>query len=182
VGDVTVITPSLPERSALLRESCRSVAAQTLPPVVHLIGVDYGRRGPATIRQELLTAVGTEWVAFLDDDDVLDPNHLATLMAHADGFDVVGSYCRFDGPPIPAKFCNRAYDRDVLRRHNIMPITFLARAAAIMDADGFRPEDRYEDWSMLNRMADNGCSFNVVPWITWTYRTATPHRRTHEAA
>ena len=175
---ITVVTPSLPERGTLLAQACRSVAAQTHPPTAHLVGVDLGRRGPAVIRQELLRAVGTEWVAFLDDDDVLHPDHLETLVAHSDGFDVTGSHCEFDGPPIPPKFLNRPFDRETLRAHNVMPITFLARTAAIAAADGFRTEDRYEDWSLLNRMADNGCQFNVVPKVTWTYRTSTPKRRT----
>lgn len=175
--DVTVITPSLPERLPLLVEAMASVAAQSLRPVTHLVEVDLAKRGPAAVRNELLAASTTEWVAFLDDDDLLDPNHLEVLARYSDGSDVVASHCRFDGPPLPPKFCNRPYARDVLRRHGIMPITFLARRSAIEAAGRFGLE-RYEDWELLNRMADNGCRFTVVPEVTWTYRTAHDDRRT----
>lgn len=180
--EITVITPSLPDRYVLLAEACRSVASQYYRPAAHLIGIDHNRRGPAIIRNELLAAVTTDWVAFLDDDDVLGHEHLETLIVGSAGFDVIGAHCKFDGPPIPPKFCNRPYDREVLRQHNIMPITFLARTAAIRDSGGFRSEDRYEDWSLLNRMADNDCHFKIIPKVTWTYRTSTPDRRTIHAA
>lgn len=179
MADVTVITPTLPERPGMLAAATASVAAQTVPPVAHLIGVDYARRGPAAVRSDLVAAATTEWVAFLDDDDVLDPDHLAVLLANSDGYDVVGAYCRFDGPPLLAKYHNRRFDRRVLSLHGIFPITVIARRQPVIDADGFRAGDRYEDWSLWNRMADNGCTFHIVPRETWTYRTAHADRRTH---
>lgn len=176
--DVTVITPTVPERAIFLGECIASVFSQTVTPVSHLIGMDLSRRGPAMVRSDLIAAATTHWVAFLDDDDLLDPDHLEVLVAASAGHDVVGSYCRFDGPPLPDKYCNRRFDLRVLRQHGCFPITVLARRQAIIDADGFRPDDRYEDWSLWNRVADNGGTFLIVPRETWTYRTAHAGRRT----
>lgn len=182
-ADVTVITPSLPERAPMLTEAIASVAAQTCPPAAHLIGVDHAGRGPAEVRQELVVAAATEWVVFLDDDDLLDPAFIATLLNIAGRWccEVVIPYCRFDGPPLPARYCNQPFDRAALADHGIFPITVLARRQSILDAGGFDPADRYEDWSLWNRMADRGCRFDVCTLPLWTYRTSHPGRRTHAA-
>lgn len=179
---ITVITPSLPSRGAMLADAMRSVAHQTLRPAVHMIAVDYAGFGPAAVRNDLLEGVLTPWVAFLDDDDILDPDHLEVLATTVDlnTVDVVISHCRFNGDTIPDKYCNRPYDRDALREHGIFPITVLARRKAILAAGGFGGE-RYEDWSMFNRMADNGCRFHVIPRVTWTYRLGHGNR-THGTA
>jgi len=85
--DVTVITPTVPGREKLLEECIESVRKQTLQPVAHLVLMDKDKEGPAVIRNRLLKQVETEWVAFLDDDDLLMPNH----------FDVHNTYMRSEG-------------------------------------------------------------------------------------
>lgn len=181
--DVTVITPTVPERSAMLAEAVASVNAQTLAPVEHLIGVDHAHDGPAAVRTRLTEAARTEWVAYLDDDDLLDPHHLETLAVNADGADVVYPWCRLDPPgAIGAQFYNQHYDRDALRQRGIFPITVLVRRLTVLEAGGgFRPEDRYEDWAAWNRIAERGGRFACVPEPTWTYRFHGADQRTHAA-
>lgn len=182
-ADVTVITPSLPERHLLLAEAMASVAAQTVAPAAHLVGIDHSHRGPAAVRQELVEAASTEWVVFLDDDDLLDPEFIATLLPIADRWtlEVVIPFCRFDGPPLPARYYNQSFDRAALADHGIFPITVLARRQSIIAAGGFDPADRYEDWSLWNRMVDRGCRFDTCRLPLWTYRTGHAGRRTHAA-
>lgn len=175
---VTVITASLPHRNDLLEQARQSVADQTLGPVRHLVDVDPDV-SVAVSRNRLLERVVTEWVAFLDDDDLLDPHHIETLLVRArqGDVDVVASYCRFDGPPLPTPacctgFCNRPFVLEDLRSHGIFPITVLARRQALADAGDFRLEDTWEDWSLWNRMADLGSRFVTLPDVTWTYVTA----------
>lgn len=178
--DVTVLTPTVHEREALLEECKASVAAQTRP-AHHVIGLDWQRRGPAEVRNGLLASVSTPWTVFLDDDDVLDPPFVQTLLAASDGFDVVVPWCRFSGREIPAKFHNpRWFDREALRRHGCFPITCLVRTEAVLAVGGF-PDGRYEDWLLWNAMADNGSVFRVVPTFTWVYRLDGDDHRTDAA-
>jgi len=176
---VTLITPSLPERAGALAELQASVNRQTVPPDVHLVAVDHAHAGPAAIRNQLLDAVRSDWVAFVDDDDLLDPHHLETLLAHTDTADVVYPNLRCDGPPLPAKHWPGPFDRARLRRTGCFPITVLARTSTLRGAGGF-PDARYEDWALWNRIADQGGRFSYVDEITWTYRTAHPERRTNQ--
>lgn len=167
---VTVITPSLASRGRLLAAAQQSVAAQTVA-VAHLIDAD-DRRPVAEKRNRLMRQATTEWVAFLDDDDLLDQDHIETLLGH--DADVIVPHCRFIGPPLPPVACcagyyNRPYDRDDLRQHGIFPITVLARREAILDVGGFG-DGLYEDWDLWNAMADAGARFEVVPEVTWSYR------------
>lgn len=179
---ITVITASLPHRSAMLERAAASVEAQTLAPVAHRINVD-ASISVAEARNRLLAETTTPWVAFLDDDDVLDPHHLEMLAARAsaDDLDVVIPHCRFEGEPLPGLACcpgyyNRPFVLEDLRQHGIFPLTVLARVAAMDAAGNFPPDKPFEDWSLWNTMADMGSSFEVVPVVTWTYFRGHPSR------
>lgn len=174
IVDVTVITPSLPERDEMLERCIRSVKHQDVLPEEQLIRVDLAGVGPARLRTSMLDEATTGWVAFLDDDDLLYPHHIETLWNATiddDGGppDVVISYCDFIGDKLPDGYYNRPFDRRVLRKHGIFPITVLARRSAILKHGAFRVEDRYEDWALWNRMADGGCKFVTLEEVTWTY-------------
>src|SRR4051794_1948396 len=96
-SDVTVITPTLPERAGMLNLMLADWAAQTVQPAEVKVGVDYYRQGPAVLRNRLVESVATEWLAFADDDDRFDTDHLETLVAASGGADVVWSLCRVTG-------------------------------------------------------------------------------------
>ena len=74
--DITVITATIPGRDLLLQRAVNSVKAQTLQPERHAIMLDQHKAGGAAILDLLLAEVTTEYVAVLDDDDELLPNHL----------------------------------------------------------------------------------------------------------
>lgn len=92
---ITVVIPSIPPRKALLERALRSVLAQTMPAAAVSVAVDTERRGAAATRQQALDAVQTRWVAFLDDDDELLPNHLAELFRAARQTDAQYLWSRF---------------------------------------------------------------------------------------
>ena len=168
---VTVITPTLASRADLLAEATASVAAQTYTgPVVHAVGRDRFRRGPARMRNTLLTRATTRWVAFLDDDDVLLPRHLELLVGEGErtGADVVGSQYRVEGDD--AVHGHVVFDADEMRRGNYLPPTVVARVDAVLRAGAFDPKDHYEDWGLWVRMLAIGATFTIVPEVTWVKR------------
>lgn len=166
---VAVVTASLPERAARLAEAAASVAAQTAQPAAHLIGVDYARRGPEAVRNDLVAGATTDWVAFLDDDDLLFPHHLATLLAASADADVVYSFCEVEGRG--GWTPNHDFDAAVLRSYNFIPVTALVRRAAFVLAGGFAGGTHpTEDWDLWRRLLDGGAVFRCVPEVTWRYR------------
>ncbi len=98
IPTVAVIVPAHPGRIAngMLDEALRSIWAQTrLPDAVHIALDTQGDGAPVT-RQRALDAASTDWVAFLDSDDLYMPNHLQALLEHAHqtGADLVYSWFR----------------------------------------------------------------------------------------
>lgn len=81
---ISVIIPAHPARArnGLLQQAVASVWAQTLPPDAVHIAMDNDREGPAVTRQRALMAATTDYVAFLDSDDLFLPRHLELLLKH----------------------------------------------------------------------------------------------------
>ena len=166
--DVTFITGTIPGREHLLAEAVASVKAQTVTPADHLIAVDYQLRGGWRPRNILAFAVETKWTHVLDDDDVLKPDHLERLLAHADGADVVYSHCEVLGD---AHFdlYNRPFDAGLLRRMSIVSHNALIRTDLLLELGGWANEKGY-DWRLWIRALDTGARFVCVPEKTWKYR------------
>lgn len=87
---ITVVIPTIPPREALLQRA--SSSAHDAAVWLHLeMGLraevltvlDERREGAAKTRHRGLLEVSTEWVAFLDDDDVMHPDHLVQLYGAA---------------------------------------------------------------------------------------------------
>ena len=166
---ISVITPSLPSRSAFLAECIASVTAQTHKPREHLVAIDHARLGPSAMRNALLAGVTGEWVAVLDDDDLLLPNHLE-LLSKAEG-DVIYTYCEVKGKDWNP---NRDFDADELRQRSYIPATALIRTSLLRDLNGWREPSEcpsgFEDWDLYLRALDVGATFTCIPEVTWRYR------------
>lgn len=161
---ISVITPTLPTRDTL-PDAVRSVAAQTLVPYEHLIGVDYWTRGPSIIRNTLARAAGGDWLAFLDDDDILYPHHLETLARTAADSDADVVWSLHDGHHL--EHC--CYAPKVLRENHI-PVTTLVRADLFGTVGGFPITVGGEDALLWRKLVHVGARFQCVHEITWTYR------------
>lgn len=168
--DITVVTPSLPERGDMLAEAIASVQAQTLPAAAHLIAVDHQRLGPGPLLNQLTRAAETEWVSILADDDLYDPDHLEALADAADGADVVFSWGRLDGRDDP-QYRGKYRHEDFLQqgRDTGMRGCFMFRKAMWGTVGGWRDEP-VEDYHFLRRMILAGAYFRAVYRETWTYR------------
>jgi glycosyltransferase involved in cell wall biosynthesis len=104
IDGITVVIPTIPPREALLRRAMDSVDGATarmadaygsMVPVRSIVVQDQARNGAAKTRHQGLLAVETEHVAFLDDDDVMHPDHLVQLYGAALDFQADYLWSRF---------------------------------------------------------------------------------------
>lgn len=190
--DVTVLTPSMPGREHLLAVAVESVAAQTVRPRAHLVRIAAPARelGPNPIdaarqRNILWRTADTEWVAWLDDDDIWLPEHLATLApALAPGVDVVYSHSALTNRHTDVTDWRQEVLVNQLRANNCIASNAIVRRSAIEKVGGY-PEDydygrhafatgrgayTWEDWAMWVLLAESGARFVCVPAQTWEYR------------
>ena len=160
--------PTIPPRAQLLRRALTSVEAQIYPATKIEVAVDVDKNGAAVTRNRALFAAQTKWVAFLDDDDEMYPQHLERLVAHqletdADvvwpWFDVIGG-----SDPFPIHF-GRQWDPE---RPHSFPVTTLVRRQLAVKVGGF-PDGEWEDWNFWLRLNEAGAKFAHLPERTWAY-------------
>jgi glycosyltransferase involved in cell wall biosynthesis len=172
--DITIITPTIPKRSNLLVEAINSVGNQRVKAKNHLIGVDLQKMGPAKMRNLLVNNVDTEWVAFLDDDDIVYDNHIEEYAKVHEQSDMIYTWCdsigRENFDP------NSHFDPNRLLQGNYIPVTAAVRTSVFRQVGGFSLEDRYvqadptEDWNLWLKLLHANARFTCVPVKTWCYR------------
>jgi glycosyltransferase involved in cell wall biosynthesis len=197
--NVTVAIPSIPGREELLGRALDSVQAQTVAPQRVLVHTDVERHGAAWARNQLLRRIRTSWVAWLDDDDELLPDHLEVLLngANQSGADLIYSnpivvgardplaVCDDDGrvvqSPVDISF-GPAQEQWLRERGNFIPITYLVRTSALRAVGGYpdpgsmpvpagNNSGQCEDFLALIKLLDAGYRFfHVLILKTWVYR------------
>ncbi len=179
-ADVTVVIPHIGPRRAELARAVESVTVQTVAPAAISIAVDTGREGSAATRNRALAAAGTGWVAFLDDDDAWEINHLGLLTSAAAATpdaDVLYSGCTVvdaDGSILPPREewgrFGEPFDAAALRARSWLPVTCLARTGLARAAGFHRPPGSpYDDWGFHLAMLDAGARYVHVPVRTWVW-------------
>lgn len=167
---VTVCLVSLPERHHLLVEALASVHAQTVQPDAVLVGIDWRKVGEAENMNRLIRAATTEWIAFLHDDDLWAPDHLATGL-NVDADIAVASFT-LDGRPegsIEPHHC----DYDDLRGTNwFPPSAVMARREPFLARGGFLHAEHgaWVDWTTWKSQLAQGATFACTHAKTMTYR------------
>lgn len=186
------------DRPSLLREAVESIRAGEYPAEIVVVndggaksevaGVKFVHhhkpRGRSEAMNSGVRAATTEFIAFLDDDDLYYPEHLTALAAsaraashHAAWYsDAVSAFVR-QGSSGALETTSRMrifgsdFDRDLLLADNYIPLpTLLTRRQTFLDLGGFDPEfDLFEDWDFLIRLAQRG-TFAHVPRITCEIR------------
>lgn len=177
VIDVVIPYHEARARNGMLDRAVASVEAQTLPGRAVLQLDDTGA-GAAATRNAGLARATTPWVALLDSDDELHPQHLercATFLGAADADVVYPWFDRVGWPdPWPGRE-NRPFDEAALRRGNYIPITVLVRRELLLAVGGFRPDRTLsppaecEEWGTWLRLLDAGARFAHLPERTWTW-------------
>lgn len=199
---VAVCVPTIPGREHQLAQTVRSVQQQTRVADLELslqVTFDGDGDGAAPTRNRAWRdAPPSDWVAFVDDDDELRPNHVELLVRHAreTGADLVypwfnihdqrggditardplrvpvdGHYVSPYGVPF-----NDELRTEIMTRNNFIPVTVLVRRELLGDVGGFptpgTPEwgdDCCEDWGLWRRLLDAGARFEHLPRRTWIW-------------
>lgn len=174
---ITVLIACHPARlsNGLAIEAFASIAAQTLQPAaIHLVN-DIEREGAGGTRQKLLRSVETEWIAWLDSDDVFLPQHLEKLKRVADETGAIFVYSWFNAPNDPLGHFGKPFN-PCAPHHTTM--TFLVRTDVAQEA-GFpdtEAEGPYsnEDWGFITRVAAIACERELkmthLAERTWRWR------------
>lgn len=193
---ITVVIPTIPPREKMAERAMESVgfASTNLRRVLGheqftvsvAAALDTDKEGAARTRHRALESVGTEWVAFLDDDDEFLPNHLTELYMSAQhhGADYLWSRFRIQYPSGqtlagPAFLGDKAFsqwdDSDPCQT----TITTLVRTELALQAGGFAQFDdagelidgqrRGEDHEFTIRCRAAGAVFRHVPVVTWVW-------------
>jgi glycosyltransferase involved in cell wall biosynthesis len=202
-------------RSQYLSRAIGSVLAQTYPKW-ELLAVDDGsdddtfetlqrfdderircfrtsHRGVTATRNHALAQASGDYVAYIDDDNVMHPDWVrsivwafttwpateclygAVIMAGAadDEADAPGQ------PGMPWLW-STPYDRDHLRRENLTDIGAVAHRAGLPEAVFDEALVTYDDWDLLLRMASTR-DLLAIPVVAEIYTTSAPNRLTGSA-
>jgi hypothetical protein len=176
VPKVSVITPTVPERRPMLIEAHRSVIQQTSPSIEHLIEVDTDGIGPGFMRNRIVKRAKGEWLVFLDDDDLLDPQFIELHLEHAEatGADLVYSICRLPLAGHSGGWVPRIaeFDEAILRQPggNYIPVTVMVRKSTFQKAGGFSVSGSLDDWNLWIALLNAGAKFEYLPCVCWSYR------------
>jgi len=176
--DVTVCIPSIPPRVKLLQRAITSVLQQQFPAAGISVCVDKHKEGPAVVRNRLLAGVQTPWIAWLDDDDVLYPNHLSVCVQHAERsnadlvypwFDVVGGRDPFPhhfGKPWNPEDPVQTTITTLVRTEALRAVGGFPLPASATDAEGNRAG---EDFLAVLALNAAGCKIEHVAERTWAW-------------
>lgn len=169
---VTVVVPfhAARELNGMLERAAASVRAQTYP-VELVLARDVHAKGAALTRHCGLMEVETQWTAFLDSDDTMDPDHIEALMdcASETGADYVYPWFRVVGgsDPFPM-FFGRPWDDDA---PHSTTVTVLVRTGLAREV-GFvaTPLERGgEDYAFTLGCVAAGAQIVHLPKRSWTW-------------
>lgn len=167
---VSVLTPSMPQRREMLEEAVRSVLQQHCHgiEVEHLFATDVDAEGAGVLLNRMLTVVDSDAVMVLDDDDLLDPHHIATVAGHLEGADVVYTLPRVTGGTFTQY--EEPFDARMLAAgRNVVSHTALMRTEMVRQVGGWRPVRAF-DLDLFRRLEAAGAEFRQLRLVTWTYR------------
>lgn len=189
--DVTVVIP-VHDREDALRAAIGSALAQSLPPA-RIVVVDDGShdgsaavaetfsvtllrheqaRGSGAARNTGIDAADTEWIAFLDSDDVWEPHHLATVAPELRDHvfvttPMIDSFGRGRGN-VTGRPQAVTPSRLFFPENIVCTSTVVARRSSIEAVGGFSDLPRAQDLDLFVKLLDEGTAL-ALPTPTASY-------------
>lgn len=185
------------DRPQLLREAIDSIRANGYPAEIVVVNDGGARlelegvtlvehettRGRSAAMNSAARTATSKYLAFLDDDDLYHPEHLATLARAAASMPGIAWYTEAVSafyrpgesgalePYSELRLFGGDFDRDLLLLDNYIPLpTLLLPRDAFLDLGGFDTAfDLFEDWDFLIRLSARG-DFTHVPRVTCRIR------------
>lgn len=158
LASVTVLLPSVWERGEWRDRALRSVEAQTIGKVQTRIIIGSGKHEAYNQAQH----VGTKFVAFLDDDDYMLPNHLETLVSAQieSAADIVWSMIEVTDGSRSVRWAGD-YPPERLDDFNFMYNGYMFRASLLEEYGGYSG-DFLSDWKFWIWCRDHGAKFQYA--------------------
>ena len=171
---ITVAIAAHPARfPGFLGEAIASAVAQTLQPAAILVYNDQERHGAGGSRRALLDQVQTEWIAWLDSDDIWYPQHLSRCYTTAVETESIYVFPWFDGGDPLGHFglsFNPCTPHHTTMGHLVR--TDIARRVGFHDSQPGPFSN--EDWLFIVGVAEIACREGLkmthLPERTWYYR------------
>jgi glycosyltransferase involved in cell wall biosynthesis len=188
---VTVCIPTIKGREEYLMRAELSVMQQNRQPDDLMVLMDEERRGAAWARNEMLSKVGTDVIAWLDDDDWIKESHIRACMRvleNSPDTDLVYPRPQMVGGRDPTAVTHQGvfptspwglrfspeFAQHIRHIGSFIPMTHLVRTETVRAAGGF-PEGRTldngryqgEDERYLINMLDQGAVFEHLDQRTW---------------
>lgn len=165
---ITVITPTIIGRENMLKACIASVSEQSMP-ATHLVIQDTKKIGAPRIRNDAVESVSTEWVLFLDDDDLLEKTHIEKLQPYLNDYDVILTWPSYTGTPMQPTWLYKEFDPKILDEWCPWSQCAAVRRSKYLEVGGQPEGVVYEDWALWKKLRDNGAKFKVVPEVLWTH-------------
>jgi glycosyltransferase involved in cell wall biosynthesis len=123
------------------------------------------RSRPGAVRNYVVPYVTTEWIAFLDDDDIVSSDYVQRLIEDSSNVDVVVFRMMY---PDMVRFLPKPGIKVEKMGIGCLGISYAVRKS-VFDKHSFRP-GRGADWGLIRDLRKSGMKFKFSNYVTYMIR------------